>query len=152
MKRSLHLDSPHSKGLVSNLKVITLRMLWETYFRWSSCSERNYHNPCLKITDKFIVVYSLQLVTKTRHETGQYFIVLKISPFSFYCFQDDEKEKIWKTWKKYAEKIRKKNQLEKNIKRKLKITQMQCRVMSFDIYFILYTDNLSKKRSTSLGL
>ena len=24
---------------------------------------------------------------------GQYFIILKISPFSFYCFQDDEKEK-----------------------------------------------------------
>ena len=62
------------------------------------------------------------------------------------------KKKYEKHEKKYTEKIRKKNQLEKNIKRKLKITQMQCRVMSFDIYFILYTDNLSKKRSTSLGL
>ena len=84
---------------------------------------------------------------------GQYFIILKISPFSFYCFQDDEKEKKYdKHEKKYTEKIRKKNQLEKNMKRKLKLTQMQCRMMSSDIYFILYMDKLSRKRSTNHGL
>ena len=85
---------------------------------------------------------------------GQYFIVLKISPFSFYCFQDDEKEKknVKNMKKKYTEKIRKKNQLEKNMKRKLELTQMQCRMMSSDIYFILYMDKLSRKRSTNHGL
>ena len=85
---------------------------------------------------------------------GKYFIVLKISPFSFYCFQDDEKEKknVTNMKKKYTEKIRKKNQLEKNMKRKLKLTQMQCRMMSSDIYFILYMDKLSRKRSTNPGL
>ena len=135
MKRSLHLDSPHSKGLVSNLKVITLRMLWETYFRWSSCSERNYHNPCLKITDKFIVVYSLQLVTKTRHETGQYFIVLKISPFSFYCFQDDEKEKIWKTWKKICWEDKKEKSARKEYKEKAKNNS---NAMQSDVFWHLF--------------
>ena len=85
---------------------------------------------------------------------GKYFIVLKISLFSFYCFQDDEKEKknVTNMKKKYTEKIRKKNQLEKNMKRKLKLTQMQCRMMSSDIYFILYMDKLSRKRSTNPGL
>ena len=85
---------------------------------------------------------------------GKYFIVLKISLFSFYCFQDDEKEKknVTNMKKKYTEKIRKKNQLEKNMKRKLKLTQMQCRMISSDIYFILYMDKLSRKRSTNPGL
>ena len=49
-----------------------------------------------------------------------------------------KKKKCDKHEKKYTEKIRKKNQLEKNMKRKLKLTQMQCRMMSSDIYFILY--------------
>ena len=53
--------------------------------------------------------------------------------------------------KKYTEKIGNKNQLDKNIMRKLKLTQMQCRVMSSDIYFILYMDNLSRKQSKNLG-
>ena len=53
--------------------------------------------------------------------------------------------------KKYTEKIRKKNQLHKNVMRKLKLTQMQCRMMSSDIYFILYMDNLSRKQSTNPG-
>ena len=53
--------------------------------------------------------------------------------------------------KKYTEKIGNKNQLDKNIMRKLKLTQMQCRVMSSGIYFILYMDNLSRKQSKNLG-
>ena len=63
-----------------------------------------------------------------------------------------KKKKYDKHEKKYTEKIRKKNQLEKNMKRKLKLTQMQCRMMSSDIYFILYMDKLSRKRSTNHGL
>ena len=63
-----------------------------------------------------------------------------------------KKKKYDKHEKKYTEKIRKKNQLEKNMKRKLKLTQMQCRMMSSDIYFILYMDKLSRKRSTNPGL
>ena len=63
-----------------------------------------------------------------------------------------KKKKYDKHEKKYTEKIRKKNQLEKNMKRKLKLTQMQCRMMSFDIYFILYMDKLSRKQSTNPGL
>ena len=63
-----------------------------------------------------------------------------------------KKKKCDKHEKKYTEKIRKKNQLEKNMKRKLKLTQMQCRMMSSDIYFILYMDKLSRKRSTNHGL
>ena len=63
-----------------------------------------------------------------------------------------KKKKCNKHEKKYTEKIRKKNQLEKNMKRKLKLTQMQCRMMSSDIYFILYMDKLSRKRSTNHGL
>ena len=62
-----------------------------------------------------------------------------------------KKKKCDKHEKKYTEKIRKKNQLEKKMKRKLKLTQMQCRMMSSDIYFILYMDNLSRKQSTNLG-
>ena len=94
----------------------------------------------------------MQLVKKTRHEIRRYLIVIKISPFSFCCFQDDEKEQNMKNMKKkYSEKIRKKNQLDKNIMRKLELTQMQCRMMSSDIYFILYTDNLSRKQSTNPG-
>ena len=62
-----------------------------------------------------------------------------------------KKKKCDKHEKKYTEKIRKKNQLEKNMKSELKLTQMQCRMMSSDIYFILYMDNLSRKQSTNLG-
>ena len=53
--------------------------------------------------------------------------------------------------KKYTEKITKKNQLHKNIMRKLKLTQMQCKMMSSDIYLILYMGNLSRKQSTNPG-
>lgn len=103
----------------------------------------------MKITDKFTVAYSLQLATKTRHEMGQYFIVLKISPFSFYCFQDDEKEKkIWQTWKKVYWEDKK----EKPARKEYEEKAMQCRMMSSDIYFILYMDKLSRKRSTNPGL
>ena len=63
-----------------------------------------------------------------------------------------KKKKCDKHEKKYTEKIRKKNQLEKNMKSELKLTQMQCRMMSSDIYFILYMDKLSRKRSTNHGL
>ena len=62
-----------------------------------------------------------------------------------------KKKKCDKHEKKYTEKIRKKNQLEKNMKSELKLTQMQCRMMSSDIYFILYMDNLSRKQSKNLG-
>ena len=34
---------------------------------------------------------------------------------------------------------------------KAKINSMQCRMMSSDIYFILYMDNLSRKQSKNLG-
>ena len=111
-------------------------MLWETDFRWSSCSERNYHNPCLKITDKFTVANSLQLATKTRHEMGQYFIVLKISPFSFYCFQDDEKEKkMWQTWKKVYWEDKKEKPARKEYEEKAKINS---NAMQNDVFWHLF--------------
>ena len=76
------------------------------------------------------------LVTKTRHEMGQYFIILKISPFSFYCFQDDEREKkMWQTWKKVYWEDKKEKPAQKENEEKAKINS---NAMQNDVFWHLF--------------